>query len=44
MSHSFVKNHIHLVFSTKERRKTIAKEIQPHLWSYMAGICRNQGH
>ena len=43
MSHSFVKNHIHLVFSTKERRKAIAKEIQPHLWSYMAGICRNQG-
>jgi REP element-mobilizing transposase RayT len=43
MSHSFVKNHIHLIFSTKERDKTIAKEIQPHLWSYMAGICCNQG-
>jgi REP element-mobilizing transposase RayT len=43
MSHSFVKNHIHAVFSTKERRKIIPKEIQPQLWSYIAGICRNQG-
>lgn len=43
MSHSFVKNHIHLVFGTKNRRVIIAKEVQPELWSYMAGICRNQG-
>jgi putative transposase len=43
MSHAFVKNHIHLVFSAKDRTKSIAKDIQPGLWSYMAGICRNQG-
>jgi putative transposase len=43
MSHAFVKNHIHLVFSAKDRTKSIAKDIQPELWSYMAGICRNQG-
>jgi putative transposase len=43
MPHSFVKNHIHVIFGTKERCKVISKEIQPQLWSYMAGICRNQG-
>ena len=43
MSHAFVKNHIHLVFSTKDRRPTIAKDVQLELWSYLAGICRNQG-
>jgi putative transposase len=43
MSHSFIKIHIHAVFSTKGRRKIIPKDFQPQLWSYMAGICRNQG-
>ena len=43
MSHSFVKNHMHVVFGTKDRRKLISKEIQPELWPYMAGICRNEG-
>jgi REP element-mobilizing transposase RayT len=42
MSHAYTKNHVHVVFSTKERRKSIAFEVQPELWSYMAGICRNQ--
>src|SRR5215813_11257443 len=42
MSHTFTKNHLHVVFSTKERRKSISDEVQPHLWSYIAGICRNQ--
>lgn len=43
MSHSFIKIHIHAVFSTKGRRKIIPKEFQPQLWAYMAGICRNHG-
>jgi putative transposase len=38
MSHAFSRNHIHLIFSTKERRKTIPKELQPKLWAYLAGI------
>ncbi len=42
MSPAFVKNHIHLVFSTKDRKPSIAKDVQPELWSYLAGICRNQ--
>jgi len=41
MSHTYTKSHFHLVFSTKERRKIISKEMQPKLWSYMSGICRN---
>jgi putative transposase len=43
MAHTFSRNHIHLVFSTKDRRKTIRKELQPRLWAYLAGICKNQG-
>ena len=41
MAHSYSRNHIHLVFSTKERRNTIPKERQPKLWAYIAGICKN---
>jgi putative transposase len=41
LAHSFSRNHIHLIFSTKERRDTIAKQWQPRLWAYLAGICNN---
>ncbi len=41
MSHTFTKNHQHIIFSTAERRKLIDKEFQPKLWAYMGGICRN---
>jgi REP element-mobilizing transposase RayT len=34
---------IHVVFSTKERRKTIPGEFQPKMWAYLAGICKKQG-
>ena len=30
-----------MIFSTKDRRQTIAKELQPRLWAYLAGICKN---
>jgi putative transposase len=43
MPHAFTKNHIHLIFSTKERRKLISNELQPETWSYMAGICKKTG-
>ena len=42
MSHAFVKNHIHLVFGTKNRTTMIPRDVQANLWSYLAGICRNQ--
>lgn len=41
MAHSFSQIYIYLVFSTKERRNSIAKESQPRLWAYLGGICRN---
>jgi putative transposase len=43
MSHSYSQNHLHIVFSTKDRRKLIEPSMQPKLWSYMAGIGRNHG-
>ena len=41
MSHSYSQNHVHLVFSTKNRENLIASETQARLWPYMAGICKN---
>jgi REP element-mobilizing transposase RayT len=43
MSHTYTKNHFHIVFSTKGRKKLIAKQAQRELWAYMAGICKNVG-
>jgi len=43
MSHTYVQNVVHVVFSTKERRKTISREFQPRMWAYVAGICKNHG-
>jgi REP element-mobilizing transposase RayT len=43
VSHTYVQNNLHVIFSTKERQKQISKVLQPELWSYMAGICRNNG-
>jgi putative transposase len=40
VSHSYVQNIVHLVFSTKDRRKLIPSEFQPELWAYVAGICK----
>jgi REP element-mobilizing transposase RayT len=42
MSHTYVQNLVHLVFSTKGRRKTIPAEFQPEMWAYSAGICNKQ--
>src|SRR5271170_2219572 len=43
MSHTYAQNVIHVVFSTKDRCKTISKEFQPRMWAYVAGICKNHG-
>src|SRR2546425_13206254 len=43
MSHTYAQNVIHVVFSAKERRKTIPVEIQLKMWAYSAGICKKQG-
>ncbi|SRR5258708_1466539 len=43
MSHTYAQNVIHVVFSTKERRKSIPSEIRPKVWAYAAGICKRHG-
>jgi REP-associated tyrosine transposase len=42
LSGTFVQNLIHVVFSTRERQPMIPKEFQPRMWSYVAGICKNE--
>jgi putative transposase len=42
MSHSYVHNPVHVVFSTKGRRKLIRKESEGPLWAYLAGVCKKQ--
>ena len=41
MSHTYAQNVVHVVFSTKDRRKVIHREFRPKLWAYITGICRN---
>ena len=43
MPDSYVANRVHCIFSTKDRRKIIPAELQPRLWSFMAGIARCNG-
>jgi|ERR1700682_5169947 len=43
MSHTYAQNVVHVVFSTKERRKVISVEFRPKRWAYAAGICKNLG-
>jgi putative transposase len=40
VSHTYAQNVLHVVFSTKDRRKTIPREFQPQMWAYAAGICK----
>jgi putative transposase len=37
-----VHNPVHIVFSTKDRRKLIPKDSKTRLWAYLAGVCKNQ--
>jgi putative transposase len=41
MSHSYAQNHVHLVFSTKNREKIVRREFLPRLWAYTAAVCKN---
>jgi REP element-mobilizing transposase RayT len=43
MSHTYVSDLIHCVFSTKQRRNAISPDRLPQLWSYMGGIARKNG-
>lgn len=41
MSQTLTRLLVHAVFSTKHRRELITPAVQPALFSYMGGICRN---
>ena len=43
MSHTYSQNAIHIVFSTKSRSRIICGQLQPGLWAYMGGICKEIG-
>jgi putative transposase len=43
MSHTYAQNVIHVVFSTKDRRKIILPQFQSAMWGYVAGICKKYG-
>jgi putative transposase len=43
MSHTYVSDLVHCVFSTKGRRNSIAADKQTQLWSYPGGIARKNG-
>jgi len=42
MAHSYTQNILHVVFSTKDRARTITPEMQPRRWAYIGGICRKE--
>src|SRR5713226_6747470 len=42
MSHTYFQNVMHVVFSTKDRRKIIPPELKERLWAYAAGICKHE--
>jgi len=42
MSHTYVQNLVHVVFSTKERRKLIPQDHRTKLWAFMAGVCSKE--
>jgi REP element-mobilizing transposase RayT len=42
MSHSLNKNYVHFVYGTKNREKLIPAEMEARLYSYIAGIARNE--
>ena len=43
MSHTYISNLVHCVFSTKNRCNLISPEVQPDLWAFLGGIARKNG-
>lgn len=40
VSHTYAQNVVHVVFSTKGRRRMMDAELRPKLWTYVTGICK----
>ncbi|MCI0423474.1 MAG: IS200/IS605 family transposase [Acidobacteria bacterium] len=43
MPHSYAQNRVHIVFSTKERKRLIEPAMQGRLGKYVSGIAQNHG-
>jgi putative transposase len=43
MSHTYVSELVHCVFSTKQRQNRIPVEMKSRLWSFIGGIARKNG-
>jgi REP element-mobilizing transposase RayT len=43
VSHTYISDLVHCVFSTKRRRNLILPQIQPDLWAFLGGIAHKNG-
>src|SRR5205823_5532535 len=43
MSHTYARNYVHVIFSTRERHRKLLAPIRPELWAYIRGIACNYG-
>jgi putative transposase len=43
VSHTYAQNVLHVVFSTKDRRKLMPGELRPRMWAYATGVCKKLG-
>ena len=43
MAHTYVANYFHVVFSTKNREKSLSPEIAPRVHDYIGGVARANG-
>ena len=43
MANTYTSLHYHIIFSTKNRVKSISPEIEQRVWSYIGGIARKHG-
>jgi len=43
MAHTSASNFIHCIFSTKDRRPTIAGDRMPGLYNYLGGVSKSEG-
>ena len=43
MSHSYVCNRVHAIFSTKERRRHVNGDLQPRLYAFISTVARDRG-
>jgi len=43
MAHTYVRNRIHISFSTKGRRQHIPPQVQPELWNFIGKVAADRG-